>query len=97
MSEWLERITNEFCEERTVDERFFVDSIKERLYKDLTEHFLCSFHILLFNFFIDKGVGHIVEPRLLLIEPPSKKNWVAKQKEWEKFVEEGEWEYFIRK
>ena len=97
MSEWFERIVDEFCEERVVDERVSVDSIKERFYNDLNEHFLCSLPTLLFKFLINEGVGHIFEPRPLLIEPPSNTTWAENQKEWENFVEEREWEYFLRK
>ena len=97
MSEWLERITDKFSEERAVDERVFADSIKERFYNDLTKHFLCSLLTLLFKLLISKGLGHIFKPHLLLIELLSNKTWEEKQKEWEKFVQEREWEYFIRK
>ena len=91
MSEWFERIANDFCEERFVEERISVDSIKERFYNNLTEQFMCSFLTLLFKFVIHRGVGHNVEPRPLLITPPSNTNWEAKQKECEKFVQERQW------
>ena len=51
----------------------------------------------MFKFLIDKGVGHIVEPPPLLIEPPPNTNWAEKQKAWEKFIAEREWEYFLSK
>ena len=80
-----------------MEERVSVESIEKRFYTDLTEHFLCSLPTLLFKFLIEKGVGHIVEPHLSLHEPPPNSNWVEKQKRWEKFIAEREWEYFLRK
>ena len=37
LSEWFERMAAEFYEERAVDEIVYADSIKERLYNDLTK------------------------------------------------------------
>ena len=59
LSEWFEKIADDFCEEQ--------------------------------------GAGHIVEPRPLLRAPPSNTNWAEKQKQWEKFIAEREWEYFLSK
>ena len=42
LSKWFERIADDFYEERAVDERVFVDSIKEIFYKDLTKQLLFS-------------------------------------------------------
>ena len=95
--EWFERIVDEFYEERVVNERVSVHSIKERVYNDLTEQFLCSLLTLFFKFFIKRGANHIVEPCPLLITLPTNTNYEAKQKEWEKFVQEREWEYFLNK
>ena len=95
--EWFENIADEFCEEQVVEERTSVEIIKKKLYIDLTEQFLCSLLTLLFKFLIEKGVGDIVEPRPLLCEPPQNTNWAEKQKKWEKFIAEREWEYFLRK
>ena len=97
MSEWLENITNEFCEEQAMEERVSIESIEKRFYTDLIEQFLCSLPTLLFKFLIEKGVGHIVEPRTSLREPPPNSNWVEKHKKWEKFIAEREWEYFLSK
>ena len=66
MSECFEIITNELCEDRSIEEQVFVDNIKERFYNDLIEKFLSSLPTLLFRFLIEKGAGHIVEPRLLI-------------------------------
>ena len=96
-SEWFEKIVDDFCEEQAVEDRTSVETFKEKFYIDLIEQFLCSLPTLLFKFLIEKGVGHIVEPRPLLCEPPQNTNWVEKQKKWEKFIAEREWEYFLSK
>ena len=70
MSEWFEKIANDFCEEKVVEDKTSVETIKEKFYTDLTEQFLCSFPTLLFKFLIEKGLGHIVEPRPSLHELP---------------------------
>ena len=63
MSEWFEKITDDFCEEQAVEDRTSVETVKEKFYTNLTEQFLCSLPTLMFKFLIEKGVGHIVEPR----------------------------------
>ena len=95
--EWFEKIVDDFCEEQAVEDRTSVETVKEIFYTDFTEQFLCSLPTLLFKFLIENGVGHIVEPRPSLCEPPSNTNWVEKQKKWEKFIAEREWEYFLSK
>ena len=95
MSEWFEKIANEFYEKQAVEERSSVETIKKKFYTDLTEQFLCFLSTLLFKFLIEKGVGHIVEPHPSLRGPPLNPNWVEKQKRWEKFIAEREWEYFL--
>ena len=97
MSEWFEKITDEFCEEQIVEERVSVEIIEKMFYTDLIEQFLCSLLTLLFKFLINKGVGHIVEPRSSLCELPPNFNWEEKQRKWEKFIAEREWEYFLSK
>ena len=97
LSKWFEKITDKFCEEQAVEERFSVESIEKGLYIVFTEQFLFSLLSLLFNFLIDRGVGHIVEPHPSLTEMPSNTNWEEKKKAWEKFIVEREWEYFLRK
>ena len=62
LSEWFEKIADDFCEEKAVEDRTLVETIKEKFYIDLTEQFLCSLPTLLFKFLIEKGVGHIIEP-----------------------------------
>ena len=78
LSEWFEKITDEFCEEQAIEERTSVETIQKKFYTDLTEHFLCSLLTLLFKFLIEKGLGHIVEPRPSLHEPPLNSNWAEK-------------------
>ena len=97
LSKWFEKIVDDFCEEQAVEERTSVETVKEKFYTDFTEQFLCSLPTLLFKFLIEKGVGHIVEPRPSLHELPSNSDWVEKQRKWEKFITEREWEYFLRK
>ena len=69
LSKWLEKIANEFCEEQAVEDRTLVETVKNKLYTDLTEHFLCSLSTFLFKFLIEKRVGHIVEPHPSLRGP----------------------------
>ena len=82
LSEWFENIIAEFCEEKAIEERTSVETIQKKFYIDLTKQFLCSLPTLLFKFLIEKGVGHIVEPRPSLCEPPQNSNWAEKQKKW---------------
>ena len=97
MSEWFEKIADDFCEEQAVEDRTSVETVKEKFYTYLVEQFMCSLPKLLFKFFIDKGVAHIVEPHPSLYELPKKSNWVEKQRKWKKFITEREWEYFLSK
>ena len=97
MSEWFEKIADEFYEEQVVEERTPVETSKKKFYTDLTEQFFCSLSTLLFNFLIKKGVRHIVEPHPSLRGPPLNPNWEEKKKRWEKFIAEREWEYFLGK
>ena len=89
MSEWFEKIADDFCEEQAVEDRTSVETIKKKFYTDLTEQFLCSLPTLLFKFLVKKGVGHIVEPRPSLRGPPLNPNWVEKQKRWENSLQKG--------
>ena len=75
LSKWFEKITDEFCEEKAIEERTSVETVQKKFYTDLTEQFRCS---LLFKFLIEKGVGDIVEPRPSLHEPPPNSNWAEK-------------------
>ena len=74
MLEWFEKIADDFYEEQEVEDRTLVEIVKEKFYTDLTKQFLCSLPTLLFKFLIEKGVGHIVEPRPSLHELPSNSN-----------------------
>ena len=93
----MKKTTNEFCEEQAIEERTSMETIEKKFYTDLTKQFLCSLPTLLFKFLIEKGGGHIVEPRPLIREPPQNTNWAEKQKKWEKFITKREWEYFLSK
>ena len=97
LSEWFEKITDEFCEEKAIEEITLVETFQNKFYTDLTEQFLCSLPTLLFKSLIEKGVGHIIEPRPSLREPPQNSNWAKKQRKWEKLTAKREWEYFLSK
>ena len=97
LSEWCENIADDFCEEKALEDWTSVETVKAKFYTDFTDQLLCSLPTLLFKFLIEKGAGHIVEPRTPLYEPPSNTNWAEKQKKWEKFIAEREWEYFLNK
>ena len=86
LSEWVEHIVDNFCEEQAIDERASFDNIKYNFHDDFHERFLCTVSTLLFKFIIDKSVAQIVEPRPPLIEPRSDndKNLIEEQ-EWKKF------------
>ena len=86
----MRKIVDEFYEEKAFKDRTSVETIKEKFYTDLTEQFMCSLPTLLFKFLIEKGVGHIVEPRPSLHDLPSNSNWVEKKRKWEKFIAERE-------
>ena len=75
LSELFEKIADDFYEEQAVKDRTSVETIEGKFYTDITEHFLCSISTLLFKFLIEKGVGHIVEPRPPLHKQPSNTNW----------------------
>ena len=42
ISEWFEKISDEFCEEQAIEERNLVETIQKKFYIELTEQFLCS-------------------------------------------------------
>ena len=67
LSEWAEHIVDNFCEEQAIDERDSFDNIKILFHDDFHESFLCTIPTFLFKFLIDKGISHIVEPRLPLV------------------------------
>ena len=71
LSEWFEKIVDDFCEEQAVKDRTSVETVKEKFYTDLVEQFMCSLPTLLFNFLIEKGLAHIVEPRPSLHKLPT--------------------------
>ena len=39
LSEWFEKITNEFYEEKAIEDRTSVETVKKKLYTYLTEQF----------------------------------------------------------
>lgn len=87
LSEWVEHIVNNFCEEQAIDERASFNNIKDHFHNDFHKSFLYTVLTLLFKFLIDKGVAHIVEPIPLLVEPRSD-NDKKRISRWNKFIEE---------
>ena len=68
LSEWFEKIIDDFCEEQAVEDKTSMETVKDKCYTEFTEQFLCSLLTLQFKFLIEKGAGHIVEPRPPLYE-----------------------------
>ena len=40
LSEWFEKITDDFCEEQAVEDKTLVETVKEKFYTDLTKQFM---------------------------------------------------------
>ena len=93
----FEKITNEFYQEQAVEERVSVETIENRFYIDFIKQFLCYLPTILFKFLIGRGVGHTVEHRPSLVEPPSNTNWAEKLKAWDKLISMREWKYLLNK
>ena len=74
LSEWFEKIIDEFCQEQVVEERVSVENIKKRFYIDFTKELVFSLLTLLFRILIDREVGHIFKFCPSLIEPPPNTN-----------------------
>ena len=74
LSEWFEKLADDFCEEQAVEDRTSVETVRQKFFTEFTDQFLCSLPTLLFKFLIEKGVGHIVKARPPLREPPSNTN-----------------------
>ena len=60
--EWLEKIYDNFCKEQVVEARTSLEEVKRKFYTGLHKGFLCSIPTLLYKFFIENGVSHIVQP-----------------------------------
>ena len=59
LSEWVEQIVDDFCEEQAIDRRASFDNIKNRFHDDFHEIFLYTIPTFLFKFLINKGVSQI--------------------------------------
>ena len=94
LSEWVENIVDNFCEEHAIDERASYDSIKDHFHDDFHESFLFTILTLLFKFLINNRVAHIVEPRPLLIKPRSDTD-KKRVSRWKQFFKEQKWKKFI--
>jgi hypothetical protein len=103
MNEWFENIVHDYIEEQVIEDRETVKTIKNKLYIELHDGFLCIVVSLLHKFLLDKGFRDIVECRPLLKNPPPSSNWQEKQEEWEEFMEANckdtreAWDYFMKK
>lgn len=96
LCEWFEKIVNKFYEEQAIKECMSFDKINSKFHDDFHESFLCTIPTMLFKFLIDKGVAHIVKPRPPLAIPYFA-YWHTIIREWEIFIKEREWEYFLSK
>ena len=63
LTEWVETICKELCEHGVTETYSSIQNIERQFYSDLHDNFLCILPVLLHKFLIDKGAGHIVEPR----------------------------------
>ena len=95
LSEWVEQIVDDFCEEQAINERASFDNIKNSLHNDFHKIFLYTVPTFLFKFLIDKGVAQIVEPRPPLVEPRSDNDRECISR-WEKFIQKQRVEKFCR-
>ena len=63
LSEWVETICQEFCEDEAVETSSSLQSIENQFFSDLHDSFFCLLPVLIHKFLIEKGAAHIVEPR----------------------------------
>ena len=96
LSEWVEGICQELCEDEATESYSSVQNVERQFYSKLHDNLFFMLPMLLHKFLIEKGVGHIVETRPPLTHRPNT-NWQEREKAWERFIKEREWEYFIRK
>jgi hypothetical protein len=61
LHEWVERIAKDYITEQAIEDQTSLDTIKDKFYMELHDVFLCTIPRLLHKFFLDKGVGDIVE------------------------------------
>ena len=62
LTEWVESICKEFCEDEATETYSSLQSIESQFFSDLHDNFLYLLPVLLHRFLINKGMGHIVEP-----------------------------------
>lgn len=60
--EWVENIIDDFIKEKYIEEKTSFNDMQRIFHNDILEIFLYIVPILVHNFFIDKGVSHIVKP-----------------------------------
>ena len=81
LTEWVESICKEFCEDEAAETYSSLQSIESQFFSDLHDSFFCLLPVLLHKFLIEKGVAHIVEPRPLLGRRPNT-NWEERERAW---------------
>ena len=96
LSEWVETMCQEFCEDEVTETSSSLQIIQSQFFSDLHDSFFCLLLVLIHKFLIEKGATHIVEPRPPLERRPNT-NWEERERAWQRFVQEREWEHFLRK
>jgi hypothetical protein len=61
LNEWFENIVQDYIKEQSIKYRESVKTIKNKLYTELHDEFLCIVPSLLHKFLLEKGVEDIVE------------------------------------
>ena len=103
MHKWFERVDKDNISEQVVNDRTYLDKIKEKFYTELHEVFLCIASTLLHIFLLDKGVDDIVEYRTRLGISLPNSNYQERDEEWEGFLDtkfkdtRQAWDYFLNK
>ena len=96
ISEWVESICHEFCEDEATETSLSLQSIPSHFFSELHDSFFCLFPVLIHKLLIEKDAAHIVEPRPPLARQRNM-NWEEQERAWKRFVQEREWEHFLRK
>jgi hypothetical protein len=103
LHDWFERVVEDYISEQAVEDRTSLDRIKEKIYTELHDGFLCTISTLLHKFLLDKGVSDIVQYRPRLGTPLPNSNYQERDEEWEGFLDakckdtRQAWDYFLNK
>ena len=96
ISEWVESICHDFCEDEAIQTSSSLQSIQNQFFSELHDNFFCILPVLIHKLLIEKDAAHIVEPRPPLERRPNT-NSEERERAWQRFVQEREWEHFLRK